>query len=310
MHCIESSMSYPSVRRVLLIISLLMALPVLGNISQLHAQIQVTFKLDKKVYMSHEAVGGTLLIVNRAGRDIVLEGRNGASWLDFQVTDTTGNLLSPVQGRPGMESVVIRNGQALEKKVYVNRRYPLGRVGVYRIRASAYFSPLNRYFRTPVESVQITEGHELWQRVVGVPPGYAKQGTFRKYSILRFDYQGRKEIYFRLSEADTEKVLRTYSLGKLLMVTDPQMGVDKDNRLHILHMGAPQSYAHTTIDVEGKAKPQEFFFAKGENRPSLVRVGSGNIVVEGGISADMEDSVYERDEFHKLSELPPGMPGN
>jgi len=62
------------------------------------------------------------------------------------------------------------------------------------------------------------------------------------------------------------------------------------------------------IDVEGKAKPQEFYYAKGTNRPRLVRVGSGDIVVEGGISEEMQDSVYKKSEFHKLSELPPGMP--
>ena len=143
-----------------------------------------------------------------------------------------------------------------------------------------------------------------------MPSGYADEGSFRKYEVLRFDYQAQKEIYFRLSRGDSGSVIMTYSLGKLLMVTDPRMGVDSDNRLHVLHMGAPQSYAHTIIDVEGKAAPQEFFFAEGENRPRLVRVGSGDIVVEGGIAADQKDTVYERNEFHKLSELPPGMPLN
>lgn len=305
---IDSLMSHPIVKRVLLMISLLMVLSVMGNIDQLHAQLQVTFKLEKKVYMAHEAVAGRLLIVNRAGRDIVLEGRNGASWLDFQVTDSRGNLLSPVPERSGMAPLVIRAGQSLEKQVYVNRRYPMGQIGVYRIRVNVYFPPLERYFRTRVQSLQITEGHEFWSQVVGVPRGYAGEGSYRKYTVLRFDYQGQKEIYFRLNRADTGMVITTYSLGKLLMVTDPQMGVDTDNRLHVLHMGAPQAYAHTVIDVEGKAQPQEFYYAKGTNRPRLVRVGSGAIVVEGGIPEEMQDSVYERNEFHKLSELPPGMP--
>jgi len=305
---IDSSMTYPTAKGVFLTISLLAVMPNLGDVGRLHAQIQVTFKLDKKVYMTHEAVSGRLLIVNRAGRDIVLDGRNGASWLDFHVTDSGGDLLSPLQGRAGLEPVLIRAGQSLEKKVYVNRRYSMGRIGTYRIKANVYFSPLSRYFQTRIQPVQITKGHELWSQVVGVPPGYADQGSYRKYAILRFDYMGRKEIYFRLSRANSGVVITTYSLGMLLMVAEPQMGVDTANRLHILHMGAPQLYAHTTIDVEGKAIPQEFFFAEGANRPRLVRVASGDIVVEGGIPEEMEDSVYERNEFRKLSELPPGMP--
>ena len=303
-------MNYPTAIRILLIISSLATLSILGDTGSLHAQIQVTYKLDKKVYMAHEAISGRLRIVNRAGRDLVLEGKNGISWLDFQVTDASGNLITPIRGKPGLESLVIKAGQVLDRKVFVNRRYPMGQKGIYRIRANVYFAPLNRYFRTGIESLQITNGREFWSQVVGVPSGYADEGSFRKYEVLRFDYQAQKEIYFRLSRGDSGSVIMTYSLGKLLMVTDPRMGVDSDNRLHVLHMGAPQSYAHTIIDVEGKAAPQEFFFAEGENRPRLVRVGSGDIVVEGGIAADQKDTVYERNEFHKLSELPPGMPLN
>jgi hypothetical protein len=305
---INNAMSLPIARRVFLIIGLLAALPMWGNLNQLHAQIQVNFKLDKKVYMTHEAVSGQLVIVNRAGRDLILEGNNSASWLDFQVTDRAGNLVTPVQGRAGLESVLIRAGKTLNKKVYVNRRYPMGQPGIYRIRANVYFAPLKRYFQTKIQSIQITNGAELWSQVVGVPAEFAQDGSYRKYSVLRFDQQGRKEIYFRLSRAESGLVMTTYSLGRLLMVTDPAMGVDTNNRLHVLHMGAPQSYAHTTINVDGKPKPQEFFFAKGENRPRLVRAANGDIVVEGGIPADKDDSVYEKNEFRMLSELPPGMP--
>ncbi len=297
-------------KRVLLTISLLVIFPLVGNLDRMQAQIQVTFKLNKKVYMAHEAVAGELTIVNRSGGDLVIAGRNGANWLDFQVTDAEGGLLTPVVGRPGLDPVMIQAGGVFKKQVYVNRRYPMGRNGVYRLRASVYFPPLNRYFRTPIQSLQVAEGHEFDSWTVGVPPGYQEAGTYRKYAVLRFDYQGRKEIYFRLSRADSGTVITTYSLGKLLMVTDPKMGVDNQNRLHILHMGAPQAYAHTIIDVEGKAQPQEYYFAKGENRPLLVRVGSGDIVVEGGIPEEMQDVVYEKNEFHKLSELPPGMPLN
>ncbi|NOX98373.1 MAG: hypothetical protein GXP30_01315 [Verrucomicrobia bacterium] len=303
-------MNFPTAKRDLLIIGLLVSLVTLGGASRLNAQIQVTFKLDKKIYMAHEAISGRLRITNRAGRDMVLEGRNGASWLDFQVTDAAGNLISPVQGKPGLESVMIRAGQVLDRKIYVNRRYPMGQTGIYRVRVNVFFAPLNQYFRTKIESLQITKGRKFWAQVVGVPAGYEQEGSYRKYEVLRFDYRGRKEIYFRLSRADSGMVIKTYSLGKLLMVTDPQMGVDVDNRLHVLHMGAPQAYAHTIIDVEGKAEPQEFFFAEGENRPRLVRASGGNVVVEGGIAADQKDTVYEKNEFHKLSEVPPGMPLN
>lgn len=307
---IAAPMNRSIIKRVLLMIGLLAVLPLAGNFDQTQAQLQVTFELNKKVYMAHEAVAGELRIVNRSGRDLLIEGRNGTSWLDFQVKDSRSNLLSPVQGRPGLGSVTIRAGGVLKRQIYVNRRYPMGKNGIYRVRASVYFPPLNRYFRTGIQSLQITEGHEFWSRVVGVPPGYQEAGSYRKYAVLRFDYQGKKEIYFRLNRADTGAVITTYSLGKLLMVTDPKMGVDTENRLHVLHMGAPQAYAHTVIDVNGKVQSHDYYFAEGENRPTMVRVGSGDIVIEGGIPEEMQDAVYEKNEFHKLSELPPGMPLN
>ena len=191
-------MNYPTAIRVLLIISSLATLSILGDTGSLHAQIQVSYKPDKKVYMAHEAISGRLRIVNRAGRDLVLEGKNGISWLDFQVTDASGNLITPMRGKPGLEPVVLKAGQVLDRKVFVNRRYPMGQKGIYRIRANIYFAPLNRYFRTGIESLQITDGRQFWSQVVGVPPGYADAGAFRKYEVLRFDYQAQKEIYFRL----------------------------------------------------------------------------------------------------------------
>ncbi|MCF6313075.1 MAG: hypothetical protein L3J39_11545 [Verrucomicrobiales bacterium] len=282
----------------------------LASFDSARAQIQVAFQLNKKAYMTHEAVAGQLSITNRSGQDLVLQGRNGAPWLDFQVTDTRGNLISPYQNRAPLGPVMIRSGDTFKKQVFVNRRYPMGQKGTYRVRVNVYFPPSNRYFRTRIQTMVVTSGREFWSEVVGVPPGFEGAGKFRKYEVLRFDFNRQKEIYFRLSKADSGRVITTYSLGKLLMVSDPMMGVDANNRLHILHMGAPQSYAHTIIDVAGKAAPQEFYFAKGENRPKLVRVGGGQLVVEGGIPEAMQDDVYEKNEFHKLSELPPGMPVN
>ena len=69
---------------VLILIALL--IPRLGS-----AQITVDLKLDRTLYLADEPITGELIIVNRAGQDLIFGDSGGLSWLDFTVTDGGGN---------------------------------------------------------------------------------------------------------------------------------------------------------------------------------------------------------------------------
>lgn len=289
-------------------ISLALMLCVLVCATRAHAQLDVQFTPSKKTFVAHEAITGVLRLTNNAGRDIVLAGKDGRSWLDFQVTDGRGHLLSTRSEPVKQSPLVLRNNQPYEFTVIVNQNYFMGETGLYRVKPNVYFPPVDRYFSTPPISLQVTDGRPFWSQPFGVPPGRDGAGTYREYSLIDFANLSQKELYFRLSDKSTGQAITTFSLGRMLSVRPPTYGVDPQNRMHVLHMVAPKAYAHVVIDVDGQMLSRDIYYEKESDRPKLVTTSDGSLGVYGGMTAEEHDISYEDREFRKLSELPPGMP--
>lgn len=275
----------------------------------LRGQISVDLKLDRKIYIAHEPITGKLTVVNRAGRDLIFGNINGRNWLDFTVTDSKGQLISPARRAEGPRPVMIASGQSHQVDVVINQVYPMGSIGTYRVKASVSFPQINRVFQTKTHLVQVAEGNPLWSQVVGVPDGYQGAGTYRIFQLLTYYHGSRqKALYFRLKKNDTGRALKTYSVGNYLGVIPPKYGVDRANQLHVLFMTAPQAYFYTVIDVEGTVVTREKYFEKNGSRPTLVTSEFGEIGLRGGMTEEEANTPYERREFRMISERPPGMP--
>lgn len=273
------------------------------------AQIQVELKLDRKTYVAHEPVSGTLTIVNRAGRDLVFGDSGGLSWLDFTVTDSRGHLITPVQNHLNERPIVLASGQTYKHDVVINRYYPMANIGLYRVKATVTFPQINRVFQTPVQSVQVTDGQPMWSQIVGVPQGYPDAGRNREYSLMTYYHGARgKSLYFRLKDSDSGMVYKTYPIGDYMSLRKPVQAIDRQNNLHILHMSGPQQYKYTVVGIDGDPVKQENFYEKGANRPELQTTDYGDVSVVGGITEQEKQTPYEQVEFRRLSERPPGLP--
>ncbi len=274
---------------------------------QARAQLGVQIQPTKKIYVAYEPVQVVLTIVNRAGRDVVLAGRGKTPWLSFHVTDFQGNLVSP-RGKGDFKPVLIPPGQSIKRKITVNSMYPMGRQGTYRIRVGVYFTQLDQFFNSKEESVQIADGRKLWQQVLGVPQDQEGAGTYRRFTLLTFNSGAEKQLYIRVQDERSGAVLTTYSLGQVIMIRDPQWTIDTANRLHILHMGAPRTYAHSVIGIDGKVIAREIYRENGGDRPRLLTAPEGDVVVVGGISDQEQKESPLAKSVRKLSERPPGLP--
>ena len=278
-----------------------------GGISQ--AQLSVEFVPAKRVFVAHEAVVGVLRLTNNAGRDIVLGGESETrSWLDFQITGPRGHLIPMRSKAVNQGPVVLRNNEPYEISVIINQNYDMTQTGVYRVKPNVYFPPVDRYFSVAPMNIQVTDGDPFFSQAFGVPEGREGAGTYREYELITFASQRQKELYFRLKDKKTGFVKTTFSLGLLLTVQPPKYAVDGKNRLHILHMAAPQAYAHVVIDVDGNMLTRDIYYEKEGNRPALVRIGQTDLGIQGGVTAKEHNTPYEQRQFRKLSELPPGMP--
>jgi len=277
--------------------------------SSVFGQIQVDLKMDRSLYIAHEPISGVLTIINRSGRDLVFGDSGGKSWLDFTVTDGLGHLISPVRNMENAKPIVITAGQTHEQKVTINQYYPMATTGVYRVKATVVFPQINRVFQTRVLSVQVTDGRPMWSQIVGVPQGHPKAGSYREYSLMTYYHGSRsKSLYFRLRDSDTGMVYKTYPLGDYLSLHPPMHEIDRENRLHVLHMSAPQTYIYSIISIDGDPLTRKGYVSKGTDRPELVRSEFGDVSVKGGMTEEENETPYQGQQFHMLSERPPGMP--
>ncbi len=287
----------------------LLVLAVLLVSSAAFGQIQVDLKMSRKLYITHEPVTGTLTIVNRSGRDLVFGETNGMSWLDFSITNSRGHIISPVRNATHAKAIVISAGQTYEEKVTLNKSYPMDGIGMYHVKAVVSFPQLGRVFQTQSISVQVTDGQPLWSQIVGVPQGHPKAGSYREYILMTYYHGSRaKSLYFRLRDSESGMVYKTYPIGDYMSVRPPMHHIDRDNRLHVLHMSSPQKYTLSIISIDGDLLSRDFYRSKGTDRPELIRNDYGDVSVVGGITEEEAALPYEQSQFHLLSERPPGMP--
>jgi hypothetical protein len=276
---------------------------------QANAQIQLDLKLDRTLYVAHEPISGTLTIINRTGRDLVFGDSGGLSWLDFTVTDSRGHLISPIGNALNERPIVLSAGQTYNHKVTINRYYPMSQIGVYRVKANVTFPQINRVFQTKVINVQVTDGQPMWSQIVGVPQGYPDAGRNREYELMTFYHGARsKSLYFRMKDADSGMVYKTYPIGDYMSLRKPVQAIDRQNQLHVLHMSGPQTYKYTVIGIDGNPFQQATYYEKGGDRPTLKSTDYGDVSIVGGITEEERNTPYEQTEFRRLSELPPGLP--
>jgi hypothetical protein len=301
-----SAFSFPMKQRSTLFFLSLLVLFVTRTAS---AQIIVDLEMDRSLYLSHEPITGVLTIVNRAGQDLIFGDSGGMSWLDFNVTDAQGYLITPTQEAISERPIVLSSGQTHKHKVTINKRYPMSSIGSYRVTASVSFPQINRVFRTKTLTVQVTDGQPMWSQIVGIPQGHANAGSYREYSLMTYYHGARsKALYFRIKDSDTGVVYRTYPIGDYMSLRPPVHAIDSQNQLHVLHMTGPQAYKYTVINIDGEPVEQQKVFEKGSNRPELKTSAQGDVTLVGGISEADVATPYEQTEFQRISERPPGLP--
>ena len=297
----------PRLRKYALIVGCLAALFAADTA---RAQLELGLEFDKKTFMTHEPVTAVLTLVNRAGREIVIDGPDGGSWLDFQVIDGRQNLIPPVPGAPKPQPLILPSGVQHKIRVMVNKAYPMSESGLYRVKVRVFFPPLGRHFETRVQTVNVVDGQVMWgPQIVGVPAGVDGAGAYRAYTLLTF-FQGtqKRSLYFRLTDNDTGRVRSTFSLGEYMTARPPQHVIDSRSQLHVLHMAAPQQYFYTIIDPAGNVVSQTGYREKGISRPEIVTNAAGEVTVLGGVTEAEMAEPYEEREFRKLSDRPPGLP--
>jgi len=284
-------------RLLILLTAFLISLP-------LSAQISVSVKSNNKQYLSYEPIHVTVTIANQTGSPLTLRNTGGNSWIEFIVRNQSGRVINKVK-ELGYKGTTIPTAERIQSSFILNNTYDLAQPGNYNVSA---------VIRTPTQghsegtrSAQayftVNRGVPTWRTKVGVP-GVA--GDEREYRILNYSGSGTPQIYVQVEDVKRGHMLATYSMGRILAFRKALKATDRSNNLHVLFLTTPELYCHTIVNTSGKTTKRNYYKSVSSTHPELMTHKDGGVSVINATFYDPAKEMEEKEQFHKLSEMPEG----
>jgi hypothetical protein len=199
--------------------------------------------------------------------------------------------------------------ETVSRTIPLHEFFELPSTGQYRAKVSISYGAARTQFMTPAAFFNMDPGHKLWSTTVGVPEGQENAGTPRLFSVLSLQRKEGMFLYAKLENMSDGSHYPPYFLGRMLAAVPPQMQIDRDNNLYVLHAASDDTYILSQVDVATGRSGQAVYRSKTPRagRPSLSRQPDGKLAISGGIRVSEEDlrgrSAPER---AKLSTRPEG----
>ena len=299
----SSPLPLPLVARLLLAIFLLVAAAGLAR-----AQVNVTIGFKRKLYVVYEPILATVTIDNLSGRPLLLQNNGQQRWFGFNIEAADGRLVPPNNPDYELSPAAIAPGEKLSRTVNLTPLFPLQEFGSYRIKATVYAESFGRFFSSAPLPIEITEGHPIWQEVVGVP-GNEGKAELRTITLLSHKLSRSTRLYARIEDKDNGKIYAMHQLGPYLTFGRPDVMLDTRNEVHILQNSAPKQFLYTHLGLQGEVLVQQAYLEAG-SRPSLVKGSGGEVKVVGGRPYTPGEEQIEEQTADKVGDRPVPMPGS
>lgn len=274
------------------------------------AQFATNLSIDRTTFLVQEPIAASVTVVNRSGSDIVMSGRTQRSgWLSFDITGPGGRMLTPVIAE-AEAPFVFKAGDTIGRKIFITDNYALSEPGSYSIKASVFHPPSGQYYGSNGERLAIMDAKPFKTYPYGVPAGLPDAGRTREYQLLIFRESDRTTLYSRVVDDRSRSTLITAQLGPISLALDPQVIMDRQNRLHAFFLAVPKIFAHVIVNPDGRVGKREYRREKDNDRPVLVENGLGEISVSGGATYDPAAEAAaagNRPKGRSASEKPPGL---
>ncbi len=273
---------------------------------QLRAQFATNLALPKTNFLSLEPMQATVTITNRSGGDLVMTGSNRSNWLTFEITDSVGRTIAPVD-LEAQKPFIFKAGTTIAEKVVISEHYGIDQLGTYGIIANVYHPPSRQFYASNRVRFNIMDSKAFYEAPIGVPAGYAEAGRIRRYALTIFRDVDKANLYFRLFDDRSNQRIKTYELGPVVTSSEPEAAVDNENKLHVFFLAMPKVYCYVMITPDGKLKKREYHKELENNRPAMQATGSGVVSVRGGEFFDPTAPAPTRGKGRSVSERPPGL---
>lgn len=261
-----------------------------------HAQLNVDLQLNRRQFIPHEPIPLAVRLTNRAGKELLLHGDTRRSWLNVMVSDQRGNPIAPY--RPlSFQAAKVPVGRSVAKQLDLNTLFPLHSFGKYTV-YTVITLPTGETFQSGRKVFDITKGRTIYEQRVGLG------GKARDYRLISFAPGRTSYLYFQAELVEERRVVLTYPIGELLQHRKPEATVDKDGRLNVLYLGAPDRYMHVLIDSRGKVAKRTQYKRGPSGDPRLIAFANGEVKVAGGTVFDPAAQRAKKAKLRKISERP------
>jgi hypothetical protein len=118
----------------------------------------------------------------------------------------------------------------------------------------------------------------------GVPPPAGVTNVapeVRRYSLLKLSNLNELKLYFRLTDV-SGRVLRVFSIGRMISFSDPEAQIDRYNNFHVLYQTGAKSFNYSVINPDGQLVLRRTYEYT-DTRPVLRPGSEGEVYVWGGM---------------------------
>ena len=280
----------------------------LAPLVPLGAQVSVEVVLDQEHFLSGEQLIAAVRITNRSGQTLHLGGEE--DWLTFALESRDGLGVVAKNSEPSVLSAfTLETTKVATRRVELLPHFDLARAGRYTIVASVRIKDWDQMLTTKPKSFDIINGAKLWSQDFGVPAESTtnRSPEVRKYTLEQANYlRTQLRLYFRLTDAAGERVLKVFSLGPMVSFGTPEQQIDQASNLHVLFQNGARAFSYTVITPDGDIIARETHDYAG-TRPRLQLVENGRLTVVGGARRRISDDVPEptKPEQLKLEQTVP-----
>ncbi|MHB9139864.1 MAG: hypothetical protein ACYC4Q_10730 [Victivallaceae bacterium] len=262
-----------------------------------NAQIAIDLSMNRQNYLQFEKVFAKVVLRNDSGHAIVFghdEKLQGE--LLFEIRDAQNVPIKKItQATPPIVGTILKAGETKEFIVPITRYYNLNTPGKYKVMAYITHALFKNEYRSNDCFVNVSEGHMIWSRNVGIPefmkPKNKSRGEdsaqeqTKKIDSRTFNiktiYEGSRKVYFMVVE-DENTVFSIKRFGLALGDEQPQFDTDNLSRLHVLLPLSPRIFSYLVFDVNGNVEKQEIY-KKTTTIPTLVNdPKTGGVILAGG----------------------------
>jgi hypothetical protein len=270
---------------------------------QARAQYVTNLTLLKNQFITGEPVVAVVSVTNRSGADVIVGGHGAKDRLQFEITQSTGQRLSPVT-IGSEEPITLPAGGTTKHKVEISGGYSTANLGTFTILANVLHPLSGQYFMSNKVRMTITDSKpNMFDQPFGVPEGFAGTGRQRRYQVILFRELDDLQLYCRITDDRSGAYIATFLLGPAMMAVQPQISIDVHNKLHVMFLAMPHVFCHAVVNPDGKIHQRTYYRDPEGNSPSLVMTKDGAQVV-GGEYFDPSAPPQKGKTLRKASERP------